>query len=76
VENKRADQADEKRVTISVNLSTPARRIIDGIRADTGIPNTTAMEQILEWFAGLDVKLRLAVLVRDEETKQKSPVSC
>lgn len=63
------DAEDGKRKQLPVSLNPAARRVIESIRQNTGIPNTTAMQRILEWFAALDNKLQLAVLVRDEQTK-------
>lgn len=60
-----------KRKTIAVDLTPRAREVIDGIRDDTGVPNTEAMARLLEWFAGLDRKLRLAVLTRDIDTRNE-----
>jgi methylphosphotriester-DNA--protein-cysteine methyltransferase len=61
----------EKSKTIGITLNPEARKVIEQIREDTGIPNTEAMTRILEWFAGLDRKFRLAVLSRDEETRRE-----
>lgn len=48
-----------------------AKAIIEGIREDTGVPKTEALTRILEWFAGLDRKLRIAVLTRDPDTRRE-----
>jgi hypothetical protein len=61
----------EKSKTIGITLNPEARQVIEQIREDTGIPNTEAMTRILEWFASLDRKFRLAVLSRDEETRRE-----
>lgn len=57
--------------TLTINLTPRARGIIEQVREDTGVPNTEAMVRILEWFAELPVKLRLAVLNRDQETQRE-----
>ena len=60
-----------KQKTVQIMLTPESRRIIENLRDDTGIPNTESMARILEWFAGLDRKLRLAILNRDEETRNE-----
>lgn len=59
---------DAKPKSIQLQLSGAAREIVEGLRADTGIPNTEAMARLLEWFASLDRRLRVAILTRDQET--------
>ena len=63
------EQAERK--AISVTLNPRARQVIEGIRGDSGVPNTEAMARILEWFAALDRKLRLSVLTRDVGTQRE-----
>jgi hypothetical protein len=65
------DTESVKRKGLTVNLTADARTVIESIRDDTGIPNTEAMTRILEWFATLDRKFRLAILNRDEETRRE-----
>ena len=55
----------------TLNLSAPAKEILDQIREKTGVPKETALTRILEWFAELDPRLRLAVIVNDETTRDE-----
>lgn len=64
----RVSDSEPKRKNIQIDLTPRAREIIEGLRADTGVPNTEAMVRLLEWFAGLDRRLRVAILTRDQET--------
>jgi hypothetical protein len=60
---------EERNVTISVTLTPRARGVVEKLRADTGIPNTESVARLLEWFAGLDRKHRLALLNGDPATR-------
>lgn len=62
---------NDKRKTISIDLTPEARVVIEALREDSGIPNTEATKRILQWFAGLDRKLRLAILNKDIETQRE-----
>lgn len=63
-------EADEDKATaITVNLSPTARRIVEAIRADTGIPAKTAVERYFEWLGARDAKFRLAILNRDRDVQ-------
>lgn len=62
---------DTPRKNISIGLNPTARDVIERLREDTGVPNTEAMTRILEWFASLDRKLRLAILSRDSGTRDE-----
>jgi len=66
-----AERDTGKPISTPINLTPRARAIIEGIREETGVPNTEAMVRILEWFTSLDRKFRLAILNRDEETKRE-----
>src|SRR5688500_11170724 len=66
-----ADQTDTKRKTVTLNLNPETREIIEKIKDDTGVAQVVALQRILEWFSGLDRKLRLAILNRDEETRRE-----
>ena len=54
-----------ERESLGVNLSPDARAVIRGLREDTGVPNTEAMTRLLEWFAAMPRKFRLAILTKD-----------
>jgi hypothetical protein len=58
-------------VGIHIRLSPAAHQVVEGLRADTGVPNTEAMSRILEYFAGLDRKFRLAIINKDPETRRE-----
>lgn len=58
-----------KSKTIHITLGPEAREVVEKLRQDTGIPNTEAVARLLEWFAGLDRKFRLALLNRDASTR-------
>lgn len=60
-----------KPIAITVHLVPEARRVVDNIRNDSGVPNTEAMARILEWFAAQPRKFRLALLNRDVETQRE-----
>lgn len=62
---------NDKPKGISFQLNPRARAVIEGLRRDTGVPNTEALTRILEWYASLDRKLRLAVLNGDPETRRE-----
>lgn len=64
-------ESKTKAVGISIQLSPKAREIVDQLRGDTGIPNTEALSRILEWFAGQDRKLRIAILTNDVDTRHE-----
>lgn len=66
-----AEQKQIIRETIHVPLHQSASEVIEGIRDDTGVSKTEAATRIFEWFAGLDRKLRLAVLNRDADTRRE-----
>lgn len=57
----------EKRGSLSLNLTPHARAVIEAIREDTGVPNTTSTERILEWFSRMPRKFRVAILTGDPE---------
>lgn len=65
------DTDDSKRGQVILNLSPRANQLVKGIRATTGVPKEVALTQIIEWFSTLDPKLRLAVIVNDEETRSE-----
>ena len=50
-----------EREALSIDLTPEALEIDRGIREATNIPKTAAVAQILNWFARLPPKLRLAV---------------
>jgi hypothetical protein len=54
-----------KPITLGVNLTAKARQLVETLRADTGVPSTTATERFLEWLMGMPPKFRLAILNRD-----------
>jgi hypothetical protein len=56
---------------INLNLTPRARELAEGIRAETGVPSTTALERFLEWLAEQDPKLVLAILNRDQTTQKQ-----
>jgi hypothetical protein len=62
---------EPKRENTSVPLNPAARAVVERVREETGIPKVEALARILEWFGSLDRKLRLAVLTRDEETREE-----
>src|ERR1700733_2094572 len=53
-----------------VNLSPVARRMLDELKTDTGVPLTVALERFIEWLARQDPRFRLAVLNKDASTQQ------
>lgn len=57
-----------KIVPVEAKLTPEAKRVVEGIRADTGVSNVEAVSRILEWFAAQDRRLRLAILNNDPET--------
>lgn len=61
----------KKPKTLTVNLSPEAREVIESLREDTGVPNTTAMERILEWFSKQDLRFRQAILLRSPASSQE-----
>lgn len=61
----------DKRVTLSVNLTSKAREMVEKIREETGVPATTATERFFEWLAGMSPKFRLAVLNRDQSAQDE-----
>ncbi len=63
--------SSEKRVTLNLNVSPAARAVMEGIRADTGVPITTAVERFLDWMSNMPRKFRLAILQGDEEGQQE-----
>lgn len=65
---KNGDKQASK-VGLNVTLNPRARQVIENIRADTGIPQATAVERLLNWFGGLDWKLRDAILRERAETR-------
>jgi hypothetical protein len=64
-------EEDPKREVVNVPLGPRSRVIVERIRLDTGIPKTEALTRILEWFASLDRKFRLAVLTSDPATREE-----
>ena len=62
---------EAKPVQISISLVAPARRVVERLREETGVPVTEAMTRILEWYASFDPKFRLAVLNRDPEVRRE-----
>lgn len=64
-------EKSQERLPLMVSLQPDARKIIEKIREDTGIPQTEALKRLLEWFAGLDRKLRLAILDNDPATRDE-----
>jgi hypothetical protein len=71
VVDKVADAAADGPLGLHVQLNPVAHGIIKRIREDTGVPNTEAMARILEYFAGLDRKFRLAIINKDPETRRE-----
>lgn len=64
-------EEQQKPKTVTLNLTPKAREIVENIREDTGVPNTTAMERFLEWLGEQDRKFRVAVLTKDPELKRE-----
>jgi hypothetical protein len=62
-------ESKQKRATLSWQVNPEARAILEGLKEETGVPNTESLTRILEWFASLDRKFRLAVLNRDPATR-------
>jgi hypothetical protein len=60
-----------QRAQVILKLSAEAKAITESLRDDTGVSNVAAMERLLEWFAGLDRRFRLAILNRDEDTRRE-----
>lgn len=54
-----------------VNLSGPARQMLETLRDETGIPNVEAITRFLEWLSGVDRKFRIAILTRDAAAQQE-----
>lgn len=59
---------------IRINLTGSARKVVEDIREETGVPNTTAMERLLEWYASLPAELRLGLLNRSPGDRRKLAV--
>lgn len=60
-----------KPITLAVNLSSKARAVVDQLRAETGVPATTATERFFEWLMSMPPKFRLAILNRDEAAQDE-----
>lgn len=60
---------NEKPLSLPVNLTPTAKRVIETLREKTGIPAREAMSRLLEWFGRIDPRFRLAILQRDEEAR-------
>jgi hypothetical protein len=65
------DINDEPREKVNVPLRFEAKTIIENVREQTGVAKTEALTRILEWYAALPVKLRLAILNRDVDTRRE-----
>lgn len=61
----------DKRLSYPVNLTPRARELVDNLRADTGVPATTATERFFEWLAAMPPKFRLAILNRDTQAQDE-----
>lgn len=55
---------DLKTTTVQVKLSSAARKVVERLREDTGVPNVEAVARILEWFSGQDEDFRTGVMYR------------
>jgi hypothetical protein len=62
---------DSSRTTARVNLSAAANSFLDSVRQRTGVPKEVALARILEWYVSLSPKLQLAVLNKDEGTRDE-----
>lgn len=60
-----------KQSVVNLRVKPEAAEILRGIRNDTGVPGSEALVRILEWFASLDRKFRLALLNKDDETRRE-----
>ena len=65
------DNEDLKRESTNVPLSPAARRMIENLREETGIPKVEAIQRYCEWLERQDRKFRLAILLRDEAAQQE-----
>jgi hypothetical protein len=63
------DEAELPTVKTQVQLTSRARKVLDALKDDTGIPQTEAIARVFEWFSAQDRKLRVAILHRDENTQ-------
>lgn len=65
------DRTEEKRIPHTVNLTSTANRWAKEVRADTNVPFTTVMENLLEWFARMPRKFRKAVIDGESESRDE-----
>lgn len=57
------------RESITIAVAPKAREVMDEIRVQTGVPKAEALTRILEWYANLPTRIRLAILNRNESAK-------
>jgi hypothetical protein len=60
-----------ERESVKINLTPEAMAVITAMRSETGTIKIEAMSRIVEWFASLPLKLRLAVLNRDDRAQDE-----
>ncbi len=55
-------------VGVNLNLTPLARDFAESVRSKTGVPTTTVLERLLEWFSRMPSEFRSALMSKDEET--------
>lgn len=60
----KVSESVDKRSTIPIGLNANARKIVEGIKDETGIAKQEAVSRVLEWFADQPISVRREILTK------------
>lgn len=58
---------DEKVVSLQVEVTPAARRVVDGLKETFGVTKRVGVERLVEWFASQDKRVQRAILDRSAD---------